>query len=442
MTGHGWPPVTEWLLAVVVFLIPWQARWIWFPQYLNGSFWEYGSGSISVTEVLLWVCLALAAGHLLKTFRRPRPPVRPGQFFSPAGALYFGSTGLVVVAWLTLVWAPDRSVALQAAFRLTEAVALFTVILLARPAARFLAMQAWVVAAALQGALVMTQFFTQQVWQSTWWGMNGQTPGELGASVLELADGRWLRAYGTFPHPNILAGFLALGILFAVRWYVRRYRHADRIAALACGIISGLGLVLSFSRSGGLAAVLGMLVGIVAAIFWHHRKEARQIFRFAVLVGAVAAVALFLVLPEVKLRVSGAGRLEIKSSVERQALLDRGFAQAAQSFPLGVGCGNTTVAAHLQNPTQPGFAYQPPHNVGLLVAVELGIFGAAALAVTWLGAAWLSLRRRLAISFGVVAALSVLAWFDHYLWTLVPGVLMLWTGLALAASAEEGNAGD
>jgi hypothetical protein len=41
-----------------------------------------------------------------------------------------------------------------------------------------------------------------------------------GVSTIEIGGGRILRAYGTFPHPNILAGFLALGLVSLAYWYL------------------------------------------------------------------------------------------------------------------------------------------------------------------------------------------------------------------------------
>ena len=47
----------NWLLALFIFLLPWQARWIVDVPVVNGGVWEYGVTSLYATEVLLWVVL-------------------------------------------------------------------------------------------------------------------------------------------------------------------------------------------------------------------------------------------------------------------------------------------------------------------------------------------------------------------------------------------------
>jgi len=47
------------LALLFLFLLPWQTRYIWKYGQLNGGYWEYGTGSLYVTEILLWVILVL-----------------------------------------------------------------------------------------------------------------------------------------------------------------------------------------------------------------------------------------------------------------------------------------------------------------------------------------------------------------------------------------------
>lgn len=431
---HGWPPATEWLLVAIVFLLPWQARWIWYPRMLNGAFWEYGSFSLYAIEALVWVCLILAAVRAMRNGFSALPRLSWKKFLQPSGVIFIGVIMLLAAAWSSLLWAPDRMVALQTAFRLTESIALFYVFVLAKKTTQQYAGVAWAVAAGLQGVVAISQYFTQEVLGSTWFGMAPQWPGMLGASVVELADGRWLRAYGTFPHPNILAGFLALGIIFSLRWYVARYYHADRIVALFCGVLASLGITFSFSRSGGLAVASGVLIWLVFEISRRHWQDAGRIFRFLVLTLVVAGVAVWVALPLFQARVSGIGRLELKSTAERQILLQEGVSLALQSLPLGVGAGNATVESSRVTPKRPGWDYQPVHNIFILSLLELGIAGIISLLVIFFSMIWLAVWRHSWASLGILCALFILGWFDHYLWSLFPGNLMLFLGLAFSTS--------
>ncbi len=425
----GWWPISGWWLVVFIFLLPWQARWMWQPRALNGALWEYGSFSFYATEVLLWVALLAATGNLLRQRDwRILSPFSWRRLGSSRGVVFIASLLLLGSAWASIWYALDRPLALQAAFRLSEALALLYVLFLVAPAARSAARAALAVAAGLQSALALTQFFSQTIRGSTFAGVDPQSAGELGASVLELADGRWLRAYGTFPHPNILAGFLVFGLLFAAAWYREREHGWSRMAAIVCGLFAGLGLAVTFSRAAALALVAALAGwGMVASGI-----ERRILVRFFSRVAVVVVLLAVMLSPLVFLRLSGQGRLEVKSLTERQALGRQTWQLARFSWWRGVGAGNSTLAAFRHNPRLPGWTYQPVHRVGLLVLLELGFAGLAAL-VAWLaGLLVLGISTRQGTLIAVTVALITLGVTDHYLWSLYPGLMMAAVGLGLA----------
>ena len=71
-----------------------------------------------------------------------------------------------------------------------------------------------------------------------------------------IGGGRLLRAYGTFPHPNILAAFLVLSLLSTYFLYRKKFF----ILFLFLIFINWLGLVLTFSRAGW---IIGLMVSII-----------------------------------------------------------------------------------------------------------------------------------------------------------------------------------
>ncbi len=46
-----------------------------------------------------------------------------------------------------------------------------------------------------------------------------QQAGNLGTAVIEFVDGRFLRVYGSLSHPNILGGWLVLGLVAVIFLY-------------------------------------------------------------------------------------------------------------------------------------------------------------------------------------------------------------------------------
>lgn len=266
-------------------------------------------------------------------------------------------------------------------------------------------------------------------------------PQQSGVSVV-LADGvRWLRPYGLLPHPNILAGFLAVGLLAALGLAFSPGRLAQRAGGGL--LLAGLwALLLTFSR----AAWLGLAAGLIAILplLWRRRPLRWQI-PAALLGGAsLAAAGLFAALywPFLANR-AGVGddaSLELRSISDRAIFAD--FArQAITETPLiGAGIGNFPwKASQYLRSTPYDLRGQPVHQVYLSAWAELGLVGLGLLAVA-LGAgveatlqAWRGSRRpERALLLGGAIALAVIGLFDHYPWTLLQ-FQALWWGLLAAA---------
>ena len=55
------------LIGLFIFLLPWQTAYIFNSQNINGAKWQYGSGLIFVTEILLWLIAILQLACLIRT---------------------------------------------------------------------------------------------------------------------------------------------------------------------------------------------------------------------------------------------------------------------------------------------------------------------------------------------------------------------------------------
>jgi O-antigen ligase len=245
----------------------------------------------------------------------------------------------------------------------------------------------FVAAGLLQGILAIYQFLTQAVVGNKWLGIATQAVGQSGVSVVEGA-GRWLRAYGSLPHPNLLAGYLAaslfflLGLLFA---YYRKNCSAPRqFSAARVGeaiflfgslVIITYGLLLTFSRS----AWLGTIVGLLFVWFFPGRRRdplARKFFikiNLFILLVVILFVANYgaLLFP----RLTASSRLEAQSITERQAGWQEAITLIKSRPVWGVGLGAYTRALYDQDKTRSAWEYQPVHNLDLLIMAELGMVG-------------------------------------------------------------------
>jgi hypothetical protein len=254
------------------------------------------------------------------------------------------------------------------------------------------------------------------------------TSHDQGASVVILPiAGRWLRSYGSFPHPNILGGFLALCLAVLAIHMDPRTRRL-RLVALAMGFAT---LLLAFSRAALLAVLLGAVtILLVAPGAWRTIFKARTRLAVAVVASALTLVAL--------VRVASLGSLVEQNSIETRAFYN---SVASQVIGRGVpvGAGNLVVAQqHLLSVASAGS--EPAHNVFVIALAELGLIGL----VAWLSiigsllfAAWLR-RGESHDRAGPLVAVTVLTpllLLDHYLWTQSAGrVLVVWMLTVLMSS--------
>jgi O-antigen ligase len=271
-------------------------------------------------------------------------------------------------------------------------------------------------------------------------------PAWSGVSVV-WADGvRSLRAYGLSDHPNILGGCLAFGLLILVAWYIKADAKWYPLAASVFAL-GAVALFLTYSRTAWLALIVG--IGLFAEGL-RRTRELKLVYKW---LGLLAA-GLIVLLPFLWQNVNYLGvRLDVGDSFTQITLEQRSLAERSElnsaaneifvsNALSGVGVGAFPSALSAEKPDVP-YDYQPPHFALLEVAAETGIFGALfyflAMATPWL-AVWLNRARiELTPTFigisALLAAITVIGFFDYYTWLLAPGRIWQWLVWGLWASA-------
>jgi hypothetical protein len=350
--------------------------------------------------------------------------VARGGTSSRANFVPLGIGALSIAAAVSTLTALDDVVAFYVAAHLSV-LALFAVaasdLLITTRAGLFLKVLSVTVIA--QAALALWQAVTQSTAPAgalfNGWAREFNVDDSVAVVAVLPGVDRWLRAYGSFPHPNILGIFLAVAlVMLSLRAEPSRLL---RIAQLA-GVV---GLSLTFSRSAWLALSLATITYIVATQGWRATPAwiGAQLRSQRVL---AALVAIGLVLAGARATQLDAFP-EANSLSQRQIYDDAAWSLIAQGRP--VGAGNLLIAEQRN-----GFAVgEPTHNVFLITLAELGPVGALAwlaLLATIVASAW---RRTDPAARGGLVALGLLLpllLLDHYLWTQPPG--RIWLALALA----------
>jgi hypothetical protein len=274
-------------------------------------------------------------------------------------------------------------------------------------------------------------------------GWEGEATAAMsGTAVVIGPDGtRWLRAAGTFPHPNILGAFAALAIICGLPWLVRGgYR---RIALLGVGLAGWITLLFSFSRTAWLAAAIG---GTLWGLGQLGRGRRRRILWL--IAPPLVAVALGCLVAGAALRDRITPSWTEPATIQR-LVIGIVALEMVHAHPLrGVGAGNFALAELL--PPYNAVSVEPAHIVPLLVTAEAGIFAGLAWLALIIGPVLADIWQRRRVSIGrlaIPAALLTLASFDHYFWTFASGQALFWLGLGvwlagggLTASVAEAEA--
>lgn len=398
----------------LLLLIPLNlARHFFFEfSYVRGILVDYLAPTVYATDILAWLLICfwlvgvLKAGGLRLKIGKSAAVCRPLLIFALiAGLSLFAASSFWggFYRWLRLV--EYTLFALYVAFNVNRQSRFPRIVWLLTLAAVF------------ESALAVLQWFHQGSLFGYWFlgelPFRVYTPGI--ATVVWRGQLRVL-PYGTFPHPNVLGGYLAI----ILPWMAANFRSRGPRGKPAIWFLKSLGPVLlglvalffTFSQAAWAAGLLGML-----AVSGARRKF-----------GGLA-------------RLGAVGFFPLASlSVVRRVELVRMAGKMLGDHPfLGVGLGNFVVRMGEYGRISGYQAFlQPVHNIFLLVAAETGLFGLLAF-LFLLFAAYCSLiggmrsrdptAPRLLISLTQILFLGL---FDHYFWDIHQTALFFWLTIGLA----------
>lgn len=416
--------IAQWLLVAIAFLLPWQTRLILLPGTLQHDPWEYGTVSLYGLDILIILFILFAAGYHFMD--REHFHWKPSHVFSLA---------LASLTFLSLMYAGNKINGLFWAVKLIEGVLLLLVI----PGLGIKhKMIAWalIAAGAIQGMLAYVQFSMQEVIANKWLGMAAQLPATLGVVVVDGPLGRVLRSYGSFPHPNMLGGFLVIAALAAIFIYLHSNTIGDRLLSASALPLIGTGIWLSFSRQAWVALAVCIVILVTVGFLTTKAFPARLMLGLTYLL--LPIITLTLLFPSlVGTRTAASGALEERSLNERSMQIQEASGLLQDNWIIGVGMGNYTAQLHTNDKEadtlRPGYAYQPVHNIYLLMFTELGLASLllfAGLIGSLLYRAAFESQWSLAWGLGVLSLL-VIGFFDHYLWSLHIGIILFWFVIGL-----------
>lgn len=251
------------------------------------------------------------------------------------------------------------------------------------------------------------------------------------ASFYNKTGEKIIRAYGSTPHPNVLAGYLFLSVFgFYFLWI---YKRVSKIYVFVYALIL-LAFFFTFARVAVFLLFVNFLIRVILVRFGGFKKEYWKKKLIPLFLTTFIVVLFFSLFywPEAVSRIKISPREE---AVQLRIFYNKESLSSLNWF--GVGSGDFVNWLMVRNPNLPRNLYQPTHNLYLLIFSETGIFGISSfiLFIVFLVKDFIiktKMEKLHHYSFLLIfSSFLFLGLFDHFLWTLQQGRFMFWMVLAL-----------
>ncbi|OGH59793.1 MAG: hypothetical protein A2725_02130 [Candidatus Magasanikbacteria bacterium RIFCSPHIGHO2_01_FULL_33_34] len=411
--------------GLMLFLLPWQTIFIYKETFLNGDKLQYGTLGFYATEGILF----LTTIFFIIWFSKKKKINITNKFkFTKERIFLLALILFLIYALASRFWAINSDISGQNSLHLIEAVIFFLIILLGPLKFRESTI-IFILGATIQSIFGIWQFLTQTTFAFKWLGLAEHSVIEAGTSIISSPEvGRWMRAYGAFPHPNIFGGYLVISLMLTGLTILKSKKNSF----LFINFLTTLqitALFFTFSRSAWIAFFV-FFISVIFFIRQHKKIELLEYVFVPILLFIILSIIYF---PLIQTRFSQNSVNEITSTTERVSGLKESLQIITKNPILGVGHGNYSLALFQLNNTRPGWEYQPVHNVFLLILAELGFLGLI-LNYIFIG---LYLKcfdpntsKKILL---LISPILFLLLFDHYLWSSYTGILIFGAFLAFTS---------
>lgn len=478
--------------------VPLQTRKVFFTDYsfYTGEFTEYGSVFLYLSDLLFFAALTSLVLFNSGITKKGLSELKNKSGKRGNGVIFRAM--LILVAWFfvdILISEKYIEIGLFRSFKMVEMFLLVFFIFSTLKEKSFLLSSLFtvVISGFLQSILAIYQFLYQKNLFSSplLHKLTGETVlSPFLPSIAKIGEGgeKMIRGYGTFPHPNLLGGFLIFSLFISIYLYAEHKgyilsritplfkkndrKHSDRyllpVIWITIFTTQFLALILSFSRSAWLGFAISSIV-FLALIFRCIKivsretitvgfiKKYKEIILTVLLLIGVFIGNLNLLSNRIFQDVSMKDGVNSQSAIlpQNDTFTDRYFFNIvsretiARSPILGSGPGTSVfqirpyLDKNRKNDRLEPWQYQPPHNIYILSTAEIGIMGFCILllivVVSVRGATKDIVSRETILEKKIfkICVLSTLygflfiGFFDHYFWTLQQGQLMFWMTIGL-----------
>lgn len=218
--------------------------------------------------------------------------------------------------------------------------------------------------------------------------------GTIGIAKIVFSGKEFLRSYGTFSHPNSLAGFYLLLYTFLL---TEKVQKQDFLLKNVLLLIFTVLVFISFSK-----AAIAVLI-FITLIFQLRQKSFCRICVIARLLVLIVCGGIFFL-----------GQTDPLSLAKRIELSSQALKIIKYHLLFGVGLNNYLLAQTNFNSRYFGLFNQPVHNLFLLVFAEIGLLDLGLLTIMIKNHLWKLLKK----NYLLILAIVLTGMVDHYWWSL------------------------
>jgi len=430
------------LFYIFIFLIPFQTRYIF-----NWQGNEWNSFFLYVSDIILIGIFFLSIIHRRIKFKKQ-------DIF-----LFL----FLLLCFTSIFYSSNQNISFFRFIKILEYSFLFIYI---KENIRFLKLKnilyVLIASGFVQSILAILQFIKQSGLGLKFIEAGIFKPGAPSVASFLVDQEKILRAYGALSHPNVLAGFLLLVIFCVFILFLNfKLNNKTKYFLLFSFIFFTFTLFLTFSRTSLSVFLVLIPLFLLFNLFKIKRlkhdkkrldfsKKLTILFLFFVISCILSIVILS---PYLKARFFTISIQE--EAVDLRFFYNKIAIEMIKNKPLiGIGIGNfvfhsqnyptylkagssiaqsiepTLKRLRIEDKTIPDWAFQPVHNIYLLITTELGIIGLIFIGIFVLKILIQGFKKNPGFFFLIIGFL-IISLNDHYFYTLNSGAIMFWLVLAI-----------
>lgn len=427
------------LFLLIIFFLPTQLGYHFWPEYslVLGIRLDYLSPTLYFTDVLIvLLIMACIIGKKLISSKASSFKIESNNERNKTRSLKILISTLYAVLIIGIIFSDQPLPGLFGLLKLTEFIFFgwISFKLLSDKAIFNQAILTYLVSMLCQSLMALCQFYYQGSLNGFFYFVGERmfslnTPGVAKASLNGVLV---LRPYGTLPHPNVLAGYLLIGLILLIANIKLLIVNRFRIFFYISIFLSVIVLILTMSRT---AIFIGVLLGFFSF------KKIFQLNKNRKQIGIILFILIFIntsLLPVLLYRFSALS-LNDESIAQRINLAKASVFMFLDHPLFGIGLSNFLIklpeyASVVNTPIQ------PVHNIYLLMLAEAGL-GGIALAIIFIYKQFISIRKKKCfLTSGTVLIFStilLLGFNDHYLLTLQQGRLLLTLSISIICARSK-----